>query len=154
MSSSVRREIFYPEDDAAAGPEATGEDAGDEHLPGPDASETAVQGLKVFVGGVPAHMSDIDLANIFRDYGPLIKAWVQKSRYPVPEHFVNEVHCGFGFLIFRKKSSVDQLLGLSSSCRIPLPNGQQLEVKRVLSKIWSSAEELDAFGWLSDFNED
>eukprot|EP00406_Dinophysis_acuminata_P032609 CAMPEP_0179366910 /NCGR_PEP_ID=MMETSP0797-20121207/83302_1 /TAXON_ID=47934 /ORGANISM="Dinophysis acuminata, Strain DAEP01" /LENGTH=310 /DNA_ID=CAMNT_0021082443 /DNA_START=41 /DNA_END=970 /DNA_ORIENTATION=- len=101
--------------------------------PATQASFTS-QAQKVFVGGIPQDMSQDDLYKIFSKFAGVRKAWLQRYRTNCnlnsnpPRN-----HRGFGFVVFYDGSTVDQLLGATTSKFILLRDGRKLEVKRAVS---------------------
>jgi len=97
---------------------------------------------KVFVGGVPQELTQDELYNLFKEFGPVKKAWLQSFRAPVRTgHQAAHNHRGFGFVIFYDSQTVDKILGPcpangqdSQSRFIPLPDnsGRKVEIKRAL----------------------
>jgi len=70
---------------------------------------------------------------MFQEYGGVKKAWLHSYRTvgrtnQQPPHN----HRGFGFVIFYDANSVENMLGKSYSCFLPLPDGRKLEVKRAV----------------------
>mmetsp|Transcript_28862 Transcript_28862/g.47694 ORF Transcript_28862/g.47694 Transcript_28862/m.47694 type:complete len:489 (+) Transcript_28862:60-1526(+) len=91
---------------------------------------------KVFVGGIPQDMQQEGLTQLFSEWAPVKKAWVQRFK-DVTKSKVTQTthnHRGFGFVIFHDTSAVDQILGNADSKFIKTRDGHhQLEVKRAIS---------------------
>mmetsp|Transcript_110564 Transcript_110564/g.323503 ORF Transcript_110564/g.323503 Transcript_110564/m.323503 type:complete len:633 (-) Transcript_110564:156-2054(-) len=101
---------------------------------GKEKAGITAQVRKVFVGGIPQDMNQDDLYAIFSNFAGVKKAWLQRHRtagatYSSPPRN----HRGFGFVIFHDGSTVEKLLGNSTSRFIMLADGRKLEVKRAVS---------------------
>lgn len=91
---------------------------------------------KVFVGGIPQHMTQDDLCAFFSSFGVVSKAWLQRQRLAEngPAHNAHagsiQNHRGFGFVVFQDPNTVDELLGSEVSRFLELKDGRRIEVKR------------------------
>mmetsp|Transcript_26457 Transcript_26457/g.58253 ORF Transcript_26457/g.58253 Transcript_26457/m.58253 type:complete len:634 (+) Transcript_26457:102-2003(+) len=97
--------------------------------------ETVGKNKKVFVGGVPQDVGSVELSEVFREYGPVKKAWTQKchSSSSGDGRSSQQQHRGFGFVIFESSDSVERLLGDKKSHYVRLTSGKRVEVKHALS---------------------
>mmetsp|Transcript_24821 Transcript_24821/g.45536 ORF Transcript_24821/g.45536 Transcript_24821/m.45536 type:complete len:598 (-) Transcript_24821:84-1877(-) len=111
---------------------------------GTSRSETAspAQERKIFVGGVPQDFAQEDLYDVFHEFGPIRKAWLQKCKPGQPgggsSSAIAHNHRGFGFVVFQDRASIDEkLLGTSDTRMLALPpkfsGGKAIEVKRAKS---------------------
>jgi len=91
------------------------------------------QSRKVFVGGIPQDMTQVDLCNIFNKYALVKKAWLQKFRPSTQGSTPPRNHRGFGFVVFEEDGAVESILGQSTSKFVVLPDGKRLDVKRAVS---------------------
>lgn len=97
-------------------------------------SGTLLQQCKVFVGGVPQHVSQDELQEILSQYGEVKRAWLQRCRcVPQPRTGPPPKHRGFGFVMFRDVAAVERLLSGTTSRYLMLQCGRRLEVKRAVS---------------------
>jgi len=90
---------------------------------------------KVFVGGIPQEMTQMDVHKFFSQFAVVKRAWLQKYRPQGPQQDSQKAgnHRGFGFVIFHDEEAVNTLLGDSYSRFFQLPDGKKLEVKRAVS---------------------
>ncbi|CAL1161922.1 unnamed protein product [Cladocopium goreaui] len=126
---------------SSAGPGRRGNYAGKLRALQSDAGRDVSKALpaqvrKVFVGGIPQDMQQEGLTQLFSEWAPVKKAWVQRFK-DVTKSKVTQTthnHRGFGFVIFHDTSAVDQILGNADSKFIKTKDGHhQLEVKRAIS---------------------
>lgn len=98
-----------------------------------------MQNRKVFIGGIPQEMTQLELEAVLKSHGGRVKkVWLQKHRSEgkgQSKDSQNRNHRGFGFAIFCDSHTVDELLGGPSakSKFIKMECGRSLEVKRAVS---------------------
>lgn len=106
------------------------------------------------MGGVPQDIDNEELYAIFNEIATVERAWLIQHRRDTfhfnPDHVHN--HRGFGFVVFRHESAVDQILGHKHSDFLSIREGRLLEIKRAISNTemmkssrWASAG--DGEGW-------
>jgi hypothetical protein len=79
-------------------------------------------------------MNQDDLFNLFNGLAAVERAWLQHHRRDSFEAGPGKKHRGFGFVVFKDESALDQLLGKHYFSKfMRLPSGRTLEVKRALS---------------------
>lgn len=92
------------------------------------------QDRKVFVGGIPQHLSQNDLYETFLAFAGVERAWVQKLRAGEQEAGgLPKSHRGFGFVVFCDAWAIDELLPGCDSRFIHMKDGAKVEVKRAVS---------------------
>jgi len=90
------------------------------------------QSKKVFVGGIPQNIDETSFCEMFSQIGKIEKAWLQWQH--APDGQPTYKHRGFGFIVFREKRSIDDLLGQEMSKHVWFGDSLKLEVKRATAK--------------------